>query len=339
MKKIMLGWVIVFPVMALLLSIPDLSHSQTPQIIRYSHGFPEQHFMSEQFAVWAKNIGERSKGALKMEIYPMGQLYRDNEVCKAVQMGAIEVGQGYHYTIETALNPTMRIITLPFLFYSANDLMKVARSEVRIRLSEIPEKKGVKLLAWMPWPAQGHGFTLKKPARVPSDLKGLVLRSPDPIYTIAFKQWGIGGSYLPGAEVYMALQQGTLQGAANYLITMVERKLYEPAPYYISLPLAGQFTIPIMNKSFFDKLSPEMQKVIMDTSREMEEKSLEATNRAHERALEFAKTSGKIHLYYPTKSEMDLWSASKEAIWKEALKGDKESEDLVAKIKSVIAQK
>jgi len=94
-----------------------------------------------------------------------------------------------------------------------------------------------------------------------------------------------------------------------------------------------------MNKTFFDKLSPEMQKVIMDTSREMEEKSLEATNRAHERAVEFAKTSGKIHLYYPTKSEMDLWSASKEAIWKEALKGDKESEDLAAKIISVIAQK
>ena len=79
--------------------------------------------------------------------------------------------------------------------------------------------------------------------------------------------------------------------------------------------------------------------MIMDTSREMEEKSLEATNRAHERAVEFAKTSGKIHLYYPTKSEMDLWGASKEAIWKEALKGDKELEDLVAQMRSVIAQK
>jgi hypothetical protein len=52
-----------------------------------------------------------------------------------------------------------------------------------------------------------------------------------------------------------------------------------------------------------------------------------------------AKPSGRINLYYPTRSKMGLWSASKEAIWKEALKGDKESEDLVAKIKSVIAQK
>lgn len=339
MKKRLSAWIIVLPVVFLLLYGPNLSYSQSPQVIRFSHGFPEKHFMSDQFAVWAKNIGERSKGALKVELYPMGQLYRDNEVSRAVQMGAIEAGQGYHYTIETALAPAMKIITLPFLFYSTQDLMKVAKSEVRTQLSEVPEKKGVKLLAWMPWPGDGMGLVLKKQARVPADIKAVLLRTPDPVYAITFKKWGAAGSYLPGAEVYMALQQGTLQGAGIWLITVQERKIYEVAQYFTYIPMAGMYTIPMMNKAFFEKLAPEMQKVVMEASKEMEEKSLDAAIKAQEKVVEFAKSTGKIQIYYPNKDEMALWAEHKEEIWKEALKGDKELEGLVAKIRSVISQK
>jgi TRAP-type C4-dicarboxylate transport system substrate-binding protein len=137
----------------------------------------------------------------------------------------------------------------------------------------------------------------------------------------------------------MALQQGTLQGAGIWMVTVLERKIYEVAPYFTYVPVAGMFTMPMMNKAFFEKLAPEMQKVIMDASKEMEEKSLDAAIRAQERVIEFSKSTGKIQIYYPNKEEMALWGEHKEAIWKEALKGDKELEGLVANIRSVISQK
>lgn len=339
MKKMFLAILVLLQMMALAdLGRPKVACSENPKIIRFSHGFPEKHFMSEQIHDWAKRVEERSQKALKVEIYPMGQLYRDNEVCRAVQMGAIEAGQAYTYTIESALNPAMKLFDIPFLFYTSNDLVKVAKSDIRKQITQATEKKGVKLLAWMPWPMEGVGLILKKPARVPADIKGLVLRSPSSIYTLTLGKWGAAGSYLPGAEVYMALQQGTIQGATVFLVTVHERKLYEAAPYFTYVPLAGMFTIPIINKSFYEKLPADLQKSIWEASKEMEEKSLDAALRAQERVVTFANETGKIKLYFPTKAEMNVWTESKEAVWKEAPKGDKELADLITRSRSLLME-
>ncbi len=339
MKKKWFAGIVVFLIMALLFGVPLVSHSQTPQVIRFSHGFPVSHFMVDQVAAWAKAVEQRSKGALKIELYPMAQLYRDNELCRAVQMGAIEGGLTFDYTIETALSPTIKVVTLPFVFRNTNDFVKVAQSDVRTKLSEVPEKKGVKMLAWMTWPGAGMGLALKKPARVPADVKGLVMRSPSPTYTALFKKWGVGGSYIPGTETYMALQQGTIQGSGLWMITVLERKLYEVAPHFTLLPVAGMYSVPILGKAFFEKLSPELQKIIMEESRAMEAKSGEAAERAQSRVLEFARSTGKIVPYTPTKAEMDLWGKHKEEVWKEVLKGDKEMLGLVARIREIIGEK
>ena len=69
-------------VMVMCVGLP-LSYSSSVTI-RFSSGAPENHFLTRRYIDWAKLIEKNSKGDVKVQVYHSAQLYRDNEVIKAV---------------------------------------------------------------------------------------------------------------------------------------------------------------------------------------------------------------------------------------------------------------
>ena len=116
---------------------------------------------------------------------------------------------------------------------------------------------------------------------------------------------------MSGAELYMALQRGTVDGAIGAIAQLVERKLYEVSPYLIRLPVMYTVAVICMNIDFFSKLPKELQQVVLDVSKEVEKKSPQPAMEADIRNINILKEKGLPLPYTPTQAEMALWEKAK----------------------------
>ena len=313
---------------------PTDGHS-APVTLRFSSGAPENHFLTKQYIEWASLIEKNSKGEIKVQVYHSAQLFRDNEVIKAVQTEALESGCGFTMYIENQLVPAMKVYMMPFLFESLDETWKVYRSELGDSWKKTAEKKGVKLLAMVVMPSPDDQIVLTtKPVKVPADLSGQVIRGASPEHALAIKKWGAGPSFLTGAEVYLGLQRNTINGAINSIATYTDRKLYEVAPYVVQLPVSAVHTFIIMNKSVFDGLTPEQQKIILEASAVIENNTLQIGKTTLKDSVEEAQKKAKV--YTPTSAEMALWKEGMPALWDEIAKDKPEVAEALKTVKGML---
>ena len=187
-------------------------------------------------------------------------------------------------------------------------------SPIRTRLDAEMGKQGLKGILFIPWSMEEAGVEASKPIKTPADAKGLTIRAPTEDTAAIFKQWGASVANVSGSELYTALQRGVIQAADSTVTTAVERKLYEVAPYITLVPTSGRASIIYMNKGFFDKLKPELQKVISDAAKEVENKSVAAA-KANLDAMNKAAAQTALKIYTPTLDEMKQLSGDVDKLW------------------------
>src|SRR5262249_30217531 len=95
----------------------------------------------------------------------------------------------------------------------------------------------------------------------PEDMKGMKLRVPPaPSFLMFTKSVGANATPIAFAEVYLALQQGTVDGQENPLPTIMAKKFYEVQSH---LMLTGHITeslLTIVGAHVWPKLSDEEKK-------------------------------------------------------------------------------
>lgn len=319
-----LAWILCFPGQAV----------TAPTTIRFTGGQPEQHYHTKQYQEWGRLVEKNSEGQLKVEVYHSAQLYRDNEVAKSVQMGALESGALLTMYLSNQLAPAAKILQLPFTLNTLEEAVEVHRSEIGQGWKKTAEQKGVKLLALICYPSPPDTVLLTtKAVKVPADLKGMVIRAVSPEAATALKKWGGGASFLAGSETYLGLQRGTINGSVTSITNYVERKLYEVASHAIFLPMMTVHVYIAMNKKFFDGLPANQQKAILDASAAIESRTVGIALKALKEDTEEAQK--KATVYRATPAEMDLWKAGMQEIWDEAAKSDKDVAEALKKMRAM----
>ena len=331
-KKVLLATVLA---VCLIVGVCLANGNAAPLTIRFSSGAPENHFLTQQYIEWAKLIEKSSKGDIKVQVYHSAQLFRDNEVLKAVQTGALESGCGFTMYIENQLVPAMKVFMMPYLFQNLDETWRVYKSEVGAGWKQTAERKGVKLLAMVVMPSPEDQIILStKPVKVPADLKGQIIRGASPEHALAIKKWGAGPSFLTGAEVYLALQRNTINGAINSLASYMDRKLYEAAPYVLMTPVSTVHTFIVMNKGFFEKLTPAQQKIIMEASATVENNTVPFGRNTLKADMEEAKKKAK--LYIPAAAEAALWQEGMVPLWEEIARDKSEVADALKNVRTIL---
>jgi C4-dicarboxylate-binding protein DctP len=322
-------------VASLILGVALASGDAAPLTIRFSSGAPGNHFLTQQYIEWAKLVEKNSNGEIKVQVYHSAQLYRDNEVLKAVQTGALESACGFTMYMENQLVPAMKVFMMPYLFQGLDETWKVYKSEAGAAWKQTAERKGVKLLAMVVMPSPDDQIILTtKPIKVPADLKGQIIRGASPEHALAIKKWGAGPSFLTGAEVYLALQRNTINGAINSLASYMDRKLYEAAPYVLMTPVSTVHTFIVMNKGFFEKLTPAQQKVISEASAAIEAGTVQYGRNTLKADLEEARKKAKVYL--PTAAETSLWQEGMMPLWEEIAKDKPEVAEALKSVKATL---
>ena len=236
--------------------------------IRVAHLNPEDPFASHSgamAAVFKSLVESSSNGAIEVQLFPNGQLGKDNEVIDQVRAGIVEStisssgGMAQHY-------PLVGVFDIPFAFPNIGVASKVITKESDFGQKFVGDLEGATGLKVLGLIDSGGFFAFtnsKKPITAVSDMEGLRIRTMTlPTHEAIITSLGGQPTPLPWAEVYTALQTGVADGQMNPVPIIAFARFDEVQQY---LSITNHVITPYiwtMNQEFFDALSPEHQYLV-----------------------------------------------------------------------------
>ncbi|MDQ2778024.1 MAG: sialic acid TRAP transporter substrate-binding protein SiaP [Pseudomonadota bacterium] len=248
-------------------------------------------------ALWAaEEIKKRTHDRYEIQVFPASSLGKEADINQGLTLGTVDIiytgasfaGRSY---------PPLSVTYFPFIFRDSEHLLKYAKSDVFKELSKgYDEKTGNHILALNYYGARDVTSTESKPVRTPADMKGLKIRVPDaPAYLAFPKALGANPTPIAFAEVYLALQNGTVDAEENPLPTIEAKKFYEVQK---NISLTGHIIdslLTIVSPSVWNKLSSEDRKIFADVMQEAADKTGREIIASEERLVgEFKKRGNNI---------------------------------------------
>ena len=233
--------------------------------IKVAYISSESHPTAQAMTGFAKDVDSASKGRIKVELYPNGQLGSDRELCEGVQMGTIQMVVSSTSAL-AGFDKRIQVLDLPYLFTTRKAAFDAVDGELGKKLNSYLEKKGFLVLGY-----QENGFrhvtNSKRPIKTPADLKGLKIRTMEnPMHIAFFKELGANPTPMSWGELYTALQQGTVDAQENPYAMIDDGKFYEVQKYVSETGHLFSYEIIIANKKFMEKLPADLRKIVDDAA-------------------------------------------------------------------------
>ncbi len=216
---------------------------------------------------FAELVKEKSNGRMTVSVGGSAQFGDDAETITNMRLGTIAFSANSQGTT-SAVVPEIALLGLPFLFQDLKQAETVMDGPVGDKIAAAADAQGLVVLSW--W---NNGIrqtsNSKKPIMAPADLAGMKIRTPpDPMTVDIFTALGASPTPMAFSELYIALQQGVVDGQENPLINIFSSKLHEVQPYISMTNHKYEATPFLASKIVFDALSPEDQQIIRDAAKE-----------------------------------------------------------------------
>ncbi|AEC21838.1 TRAP dicarboxylate transporter subunit DctP [Pusillimonas sp. T7-7] len=249
----------------LILAATSPVHAEKTIKINLAHGGDPVHPWNTAAKQFAKEVQEKSNGALTVRIYTAGQMGSDREMLESTQSGALQMS-AISTMAMSGFEPSLQIFDLPYLMPSYELAYKVLDGEIGQEVAEKLKKKGVRNLAY--WENDYRQLSnSKKPIVTVEDVAGLKIRVPEtPILISWLEALKAIPTPIAYTELYTSLQQGVVDGQDNGIFLMHSAKYYEVQKYYT---LTNHIYAPVaflINERFFNKLSGEQQQIIQEAA-------------------------------------------------------------------------
>ena len=243
---------------------------------------------------FAEEVNSRSDGDMKIQVYHNSTLGSDTELLESVQCGDIPfVVQ--NTAPEVSYLPRLALFDLPCVFSDLDQLHKVLDNETLLqKINGIYEEGGFRLLAMAD--QSFRVMTSNREIQSLSDFKGIKIRTMENNYHMAF--WSaIGANPTPMAfsELYVALEQNTVDAQENPYEVICSNKFYEVQDYVIETNHLPHLLALVTNDEFYKGMPPEKQKIIDEASASARDYAREqASSRARSRIEEIEANGGTV---------------------------------------------
>ncbi len=191
-------------------------------------------------AVWAAGeIAKRTGNRYVVEVFPASSLGKETDINQGLTLGTVDI----IYTGQLFAGRThgpLAIGGAPYMFRDFEHWKKYSTSPLFGELAEgYRQKSGGNKVVAITYYGERH-TTSNKAINRPEDMKGLKIRVPDaPLYTMFPRAVGANPTPIAFAEVYLALQNGTVDAQENPLPTIDAKKFYEVQKFIV---LTGHIT-------------------------------------------------------------------------------------------------
>ena len=284
-----------------------------------------------KWSVWAADeFKKRTNGKYEIQVFPASSLGKESDINQGLQLGTVDIiltGASF----ASNAYPRIAVSYYPFTFRDADHVIKYAKSDVFKELTEGYKKatNGNTVTA-LTYYGVRHS-TSNKAFKNCDEMKGLKMRVPDsPAYTALPRACGANPTPIAFAEVYLALQNGTVDAQENPLPTIEAKKFYEVQKNIILTGHIADALLTVVSPSAMAKMSPAEQKILAEVTQEAAEK---ATGDIRKREGELLEEFKKKGINIITVDRNDFQQRVLKAITFESMKLDKKDWDRIIAIK------
>jgi len=287
------GWALGAIAAAFVFPVP--AYAQQPIVIKFSHVVAVDTPKGKAAEYFKKLAEERTKGRVKVEVYPNSALFKDGEEMEALQLGSVQILAPSLAKFGPLGAREFEVFDLPYIFDDYDELHKVTQGPLGAALLEKLESKGIVGLAY--W---DNGFKLmsaNKPIRLPADYKGLKMRiQSSKVLGDEMKALGAIPQVMAFSEVYQALQTGVVDGTENPPSNFYTQRMHEVQKYAALTEHGYLGYAVIVNKKFWDGLPAEIRTTLEGAMKETTKYANDIARKENDDALEAVRKSGKTEI-------------------------------------------
>jgi tripartite ATP-independent transporter DctP family solute receptor len=298
--------------MAVSAMLPLAAQAQAMKLTLGHGSAPEnpRHLASLKFA---EVVRAKTGGRIDVQVAPSAQLGDDAAMVTALRTGALDMSANSQGAVSAAV-PEYAAFGMPFLFSSAGAAFKLLDGPLGRELADRSAEKGLVLLGT--WDNGIRQMTnSKRPITKVEDLKGLKMRvPPDATLVDIVKSLGAEAQQIRFAELYVALQQGVVDGQENPLVNIHASKLYEVQKHLQLTNHQFQMTPLLMSKRTWDKLSDADKKAVQEAAAEATALQRKLSQEADDKLLADLKSKG-VQVTTPDKAAFEKATAEVDDKW------------------------
>ncbi|MBI4253562.1 MAG: TRAP transporter substrate-binding protein [Candidatus Rokubacteria bacterium] len=225
---------------------------------------------------WGARVEKRAGGRIKVEIYPASQIGSIPRMIEGLQLGTLEAWIGPPEFV-VGHDPRFQVLAAPGVFDDMAHAYRVIGDpkfrEAVLSLGEAKGMKGVSLIVYGP-----TSYATRKPIRKLDDFKGLKIRVfASPMQTLPLTRLGATAAPMPLSDVFPALQRGAIDGNRTGITIFTTFKYYDILKTVTETHDAMITSIAMVSKLWYDKLPPDLQKVLVEEGEAVQKELLDWT--------------------------------------------------------------
>ena len=264
---------------------PSSSGAQQAQVteLRIATVAPDGSPWLRVFRAWDSELRQRTNGTLTLRMYPGGSQGQETDYIDKMQSGQLDGAALSATGLAQIVRPVL-VMGLAGLVDDYPQLDRVRRRMKR-RFNQLFEQQGYVQLGWGDI-GKTRLFSRRRVAR-PSDLRQTRPWAPrsDVIFTAFLDVVGANPRRLGIPEVYPALQTGMIDTVPGSALAAVALQWHTRVQYYTERSAGIVIGATVLKKSRFDRLSPEHQQALRETSQQGHRLATRSMRRADDQAL------------------------------------------------------
>ena len=271
-------------------------------VIKFSHVVAQDTPKGKAAEYFAKLAAEKTKGKVKVEVYPNSQLYKDKEEMEALQMGSVQMLAPSLAKFGPLGVKEFELFDLPYIFDNYDELHRVTQGPIGQGLLKKLEPKGIYGLTF--WDNGFKSFSAKKPLKTVADFRGLKMRvQSSKVLEEEIRALGGMPQVIAFSEVYQALSTGVVDGTENPPSNMFTQKMHEVQPHMTVTEHGYLGYAVLVNKKFWDSLPADVRTALGEAMREATAYANRIAKEENDKDLGLIRKSGKTQVYQPSKEE------------------------------------
>jgi tripartite ATP-independent transporter DctP family solute receptor len=249
--------------LAILGALAVIAPAQAQTKLKWAHVYEIAEPYHTQ-AVWAgQEIAKRTNGKYSIDVFPASQLGNENQINEALGLGTVDlIYTGVAFA--GSIHKPIAITNAPFVLRDFDHWKSYRDSKLFRDIAKGYEDKTRHKVVTLTYYGQRH-VTANRAINKPEDMKGMKLRVPPaPLFLMFTKSVGANATPIAFAEVYLALQQGTVDGQENPLPTIMAKKFYEVQSHIMLTGHITESLLSIVGSHVWAKLNDEEKKIFQE---------------------------------------------------------------------------
>ena len=254
------------------LALASALTAQAQTVLKWAHVYEtSEPFHTE--SVWAaEEIGKRTEGRYKIDVFPASQLGKEADLNQGLKLGTVDIiisGSSFAAREYAPIGVTY----FPYTFRNPAHLIAYTKSDVFKRLAQGYEDASGNHITAVTYYGTRH-TTSNRPISKCADMQGLKMRVPDvPAYLAMPRACGANTTPIAFAEVYLALQNGTVEAQENPLTTIEAKKFYEVQKHIVLTGHIVDHLNTLVSKSLWSQLSDADKQIFAEVTQQAAERA------------------------------------------------------------------